>query len=1110
MPRISIVVPVLDGEDALAERLTALADRPGADLEVVVVDRGSADASREVARKFAESDHRVLTVEHPAARTAAILAGVAHASGAYFAFCDPAAFDPEVWEILAGSLDDSASDFAVAAPRFSREGASPREFAKTVLARPIAHMLFRRSAWDRLAPPADVAWFEPALAVRAFARASAVDLVDLSRPAPPAPAEPLGGVMAAVADALRVLRGDERRAYDLHVLTNLLPSYLDAAADGGPERVRELIGLAGPYLKDVHPSVKREVPAPRRLRYHLIEHGLEKEFAELASVKKQPARVRKGLRWYADLPLRGDKRIPDRVFRLEGADLVPKTQVEEVVWDGDRLRLSGWAYLPRMSVRGPRFNYARLVLRGPGWIPPIRVRASRTRNVRATVMAKEAGYNYDWAGFAASVRPFSLKWRLALLRLTGRRDDVSWQVDAVVQSRGASGRAPLRGPAQGQAERPVGRRIGRGTRVRPAWGPDRRLELRIEGARPSLTAACVEGDRLLLTGTLPRSGSGVLELRHHSAKLSYPYSGTTFAASVPLEALTPGAWELRVNPDGDRPRPVIMAAEELVASLVEPEGHELAVLRELDERVSVAVRPYTPLLTSATWVSPGVLELVGRHFAGRGDLVLRHARAGVHAVTPAWDEDRFTVRLTPARMARFGSSVPLNSGTWALYVRDLSGALARVRVDHGELEALPSERVTVDGRRFRVLAVGYDEAVLHAEEDVPDADRGVPGQALLRRSYYPKEREKPLKDAVLYVCWNGKQYSDSVRAVYEELLRRELPLQHVWLVADGAFVPPGSLEVTGKPGVTPTVVRAGSREYYQAMARSKYVVANTYLPKWARIRDDQVMVQTWHGTPLKRIGNDMPWMQRPGPKPDFWHRQAAEVPNWDLLVSQTPWASPIFRRAFGYEGELLECGYPRNDLLTTADASVKAVVRSRLGIPDGKRVVLYAPTWRDYDRDNPSLRLDVDDARRVLGDDHVLLVRGHLMQAGPGLHDPSGFVVDVTSYPDITELMLVSDVLITDYSSVMFDFASTRRPMLFFTYDLARYRDSTRGFYFDFEAEAPGPLLATSEAVVSALRDLATAGPAAPDARYEAFIRKYCPYDDGQAAARLVTHVFGP
>src|SRR5256885_8546461 len=201
-----------------------------------------------------------------------------------------------------------------------------------------------------------------------------------------------------------------------------------------------------------------------------------------------------------------------------------------------------------------------------------------------------------------------------------------------------------------------------------------------------------------------------------------------------------------------------------------------------------------------------------------------------------------------------------------------------------------------------------------------------------------------------------------------------------------------------------------------------------------------------------------------------------------------------------------------NDVLSRG-GQLAGQVRRRLGIPDGKRVVLYAPTWRDNQfyasgRYRFDLRLDLERAWQVLGPDHVILVRGHHhfandVQAGAR----RDFALNVTGYRDISELFLISDVLITDYSSVMFDFAATGRPMLFFTYDLEHYRDQLRGFYFDFEAEAPGPLLASSDEVLAAVKD-AGAIAAQDGAADQAFAAEYCPLDDGKAGARVCDRLF--
>jgi CDP-glycerol glycerophosphotransferase len=175
--------------------------------------------------------------------------------------------------------------------------------------------------------------------------------------------------------------------------------------------------------------------------------------------------------------------------------------------------------------------------------------------------------------------------------------------------------------------------------------------------------------------------------------------------------------------------------------------------------------------------------------------------------------------------------------------------------------------------------------------------------------------------------------------------------------------------------------------------------------------------------------------------------------------------------------------------------------------------VLYAPTYRDQIRDDRGrfrleLALDLERLRAAVGPDTVVLFRKHHYVVDPVPVTADGFVRDVSDFPDGTELMLAADVLLTDYSSMMFDFANTGQPMLFFTYDLERYEEEIRGFYFDFEAQAPGPLLATTDEVGEALRDLDAVAARHAD-RYRAFAATYCEFDDGHAAARVVERIFG-
>jgi CDP-glycerol glycerophosphotransferase len=363
---------------------------------------------------------------------------------------------------------------------------------------------------------------------------------------------------------------------------------------------------------------------------------------------------------------------------------------------------------------------------------------------------------------------------------------------------------------------------------------------------------------------------------------------------------------------------------------------------------------------------------------------------------------------------------------------------------------------------------------------------------VLRRAISAARRVDP--GIILFESWHGA-CNDSPRAISEELHRRGADFQHIWAVAPGT------------PGVPDwaTTVEPESRAYLEALGRAGHVVTNNTMPGYFHKKRATRYLQTWHGTPLKRIAFDIPGRSLAN-QPKYQRRLAEDVAAWDHLVSPNPFSTEVFRRAFRFEGEILETGYPRNDLLSSPERdAIRDRVRAALGIEPGARTLLYAPTWRD----DAAFSLELDVARLLdrLGDGHVLLLRAHELVARTVAASPRPGLVDVSAYPDNRDLYLAADVLITDYSSAMFDFAVTGKPILLFTYDLEHYRDTLRGFYFDFEREAPGPLLTTTDEVIAALEGIDDVE-RTHAAAYEAFRRRFCGLEDGHASERVIDAVF--
>jgi CDP-glycerol glycerophosphotransferase len=367
------------------------------------------------------------------------------------------------------------------------------------------------------------------------------------------------------------------------------------------------------------------------------------------------------------------------------------------------------------------------------------------------------------------------------------------------------------------------------------------------------------------------------------------------------------------------------------------------------------------------------------------------------------------------------------------------------------------------------------------------------------RSYVedPSAARKGSPVSVVYNSFNGR-YSDSPRAVHEEVARRSGAQDAVWLVdpLQAESFPP---EIATVPIYTDAAVRA--------LESADLVVSNGHLEMDWRKRSGATYVQTWHGTPLKRIHADAL-----GGPPGLLEHLSLDVDRWDVLLSPNPYSTDVMRTAFRWEGEILETGYPRNDVLLGPQAGVtRDRVRESLGI-EGRTAVLYTPTWRDdtfWDgtAGAGALAFDVQHVAEELGNTYVLLLRVHYKLSGLVRRVDHPAVVDVSQHPEIADLYLAADAMVTDYSSTMFDFAVTGKPLLFYTYDMDRYRDELRGFYFDLSLDPPGPLSTTTEELTADLHDLSRWEPDHRDS-YARFRARFCVHDDGHATDRFLSRFF--
>lgn len=366
------------------------------------------------------------------------------------------------------------------------------------------------------------------------------------------------------------------------------------------------------------------------------------------------------------------------------------------------------------------------------------------------------------------------------------------------------------------------------------------------------------------------------------------------------------------------------------------------------------------------------------------------------------------------------------------------------------------------------------------------------------RLYHEAFSRLPVKKRlVVFESHLGRQYSDSPRAIYEEMRRQGLEFEAVW-------------SYTGSPTGFPsdaTLVRRWSLPYLQALARAEFWIDNQSYPLKLTKRPQTTYIQTWHGSALKRMGFDEPeWKLkfRRGQE-----EQQRTLDRFDHFLIRTEHDVRTLARAFRLkEKTLLRVGYPRNDALVRArHATERPPLAAELGIPEDRKVLLYAPTFRGRGKGRFELPFDVERFADTFGDRYVLLVRAHYLHHVVLPPSVRGRVIDVSTHHDVTPLLALADGLITDYSSVMFDYVLLDRPMFFFAYDYEEYVYEGRGTYFDLLERAPGPVVRTEDELLAVVGSLEKQVVKYAAAR-ERFVADFGEYDKGDAAQSVVEQFF--
>jgi len=1159
---LSIVVPCYRVEDFLDECLVSLRFQEYREVEIIVVDDGSPDRSGEIARHHARRDLRVrLVTRENGGLSAARNTGIDHARGEFLTFVDSDdVVTPDAYTSVIGALQESGSDFAVAcydrlenkkrvpagswirsAHAVRRLGVDLDSFPEAMVNAVAWSKTYRRTFWDRagLRFPEGKIYEDQPVSAAAFAQARAFDVVpeigvswrirndrtSISQSA--YSAANLAAHNDAVAASFAALQaaGKERAVQirALQLISFNMPFFTRHLAKGGPE----FWALLREALLDLVPRVSREefvrsVGAQDKVLVELIADDRRDAAVDYIEnwgndVRRFPTTATaEGVR--VELPL--TEGLPDDVHLMSDRQLELISRVMRTVWDGDRLTVSGWAFIRNLD----------LAANPPAILVELVSADGRTRIVLETESFDEPRLDVMGGHWHCDYRPGGFRASLDAGQVPSDVDQ-DWAFEITMAAAGIRRTTRLREVSSaGASGVPQTHLEGGGVSQTAQRGPERNYVLRVAHAPLYAVAQTIDpagvatvlfrsnvGDtpgrvivnhidqdrRELLSAPVTRSAeAGEWRVDLDLSSLPMPTSNTTQLGPVtrPLRVRVrrqSGEYSPLLAPPATPASPGVVDDPTVVRRFTRSKGGELELMDRVpvatdyaltDDTLTVRVHSSLPLDAFTPVLFAPNHEVVGS--------LRRAAQGGVELAFP----------LSGSRFGYDGLAVP--TGRYAVTLE--AGGDDReqdlpVTPSSDLLDRLPVEEPTT---RFRALVEVLPHKppvlTLNVQEPLADDERGQRNQFRLREA---ARVERATQDSVFFRALYSEVANCNMLGVHHELGRRGSSLTRYWSIRDHSVpVPEGGIGLV-----------EGTSAWHEALATSRYVMVNVHQPEWYTKPRDQVLIETMHGYPYKVMGHE--WWEKggfPSGQISSFDRRARD---WDYFVSPATYATPLLRKAFldpaGATAEVLEIGYPRNDVLQSGEAPViRERVRKALGIADGQQVVMYAPTFRDYlsADDMAAERIDFFDAERAsrdLGEAYVLLVRGHAFNArAGGRHEGGGNVIDVTGHPDINDLVLASDVAVLDYSSLRFDYVLTGKPMIFLVPDLEKY-DAVRGGVIPYAPTAPGPLVTTTREVVALVRDLDGLSRRTAAERL-AFRRHYTDLDDGHASARLVDAVFVP
>lgn len=1060
---LSVVIPAFNASDHIEACLRSVLSQKDVSLEIIVVDDGSTDNTVEKVNRCVDGDDRVTLLtgdnEGPAlARNR----GVGAARGTYLAFADA---DDEVltgaYSSMIDSLERTGSDIATGSYiRIGKFGRSRPKLTARVHARqrlavrlddmpelleePVLwNKIYRRDFWNR---HVGEMWGFPNYedqepVYRALIGAAAID------------------VLTEDVYAWRLADGRDTRSQHKANLTDLhaklevieaLRTTLEHAPDNVLERAYSIwmgrdLAMHAEFLDTAHKRFRKTLcsaakdlkrsmprgawklmPAQERLYMWIVANGRLDDIEEILGTRAEetksvPLEQVDG-KWFVapTYVARLETELPKRLLRAREVDFIPQMKIRNARWvDENVLELQGCAYIPGISPSDVEVHIQ-------GIMDGAVVIDSAVEHVNDNRVDLEVGdpwRTYGLGGFRvkidlSKVEVFSPRG----IHLAGQFDIARARFNVPAVSAAVVGMIAPSPVSKGRRTTVIADERNE-LSIQEVVIPNRLVlakqvscqgrdvtftldgttdikSLTLHGA--GMTTVLSAQGRTIFTGTLPELPN---KFSVGGERLWTALARTTDGHPVPVyhtkvDYLLPGTSSVRLAPNlagavqlTQRFRRVTITGATndrdrlLLTGRIDPPANLAVVLRSSDHTL-------TPVECS-------------RHADG--------SFTAVYELTTTGPEGGTVASMSGGYHVRFGDSADETEG-WARAA--------------GKIAIRPVDCFTI-WNTLRVEARESEAVAITASPPWSAKERTKFNQFALRTQDWG-----PLQTGIVFESYNGKSANDNPRALFDAIRaeRNDIPLY--WSVRDRRVdVPEGGIPVV-----------EGTADWHRALATSRVWINNNNFPYYVRKRLGQYYLQTWHGTPIKKLLWDMPRRKVP-----LTYRRAmrSEVSQWDLLLAQSKNAAVRLRNGLGYDGALLVGEYPRNQRLMKSLGRAEDI-RHRLGIRTGAPVILYAPTWREKHRAGSVLNwldyLDTQELAERTG--ATVLTRAHHVATSSFSQASDKF--DVSAEPHVEDLLAISDVLITDYSSLVYDYRLTNRPIVIFAPDIEDY-SKERGLYDNSE-----------------------------------------------------------